>query len=136
MPMFQNTVLMVAIVIFIFIMVLIAVVMKESTSTLTFPPQVGGCPDFWQKLLDGRCQNVQGLGSNCASPMDFNTQNLTIKELTDNGYEEEVVNEVYAKIIKNEYKRRQAPIGIRISNKAFGMGRRFPIVNQYREKNK
>ena len=63
-------------------------------------------------------------------------QNLTIKELTDNGYEEEVVNEVYAKIIKNEYKRRQAPIGIRISNKAFGMGRRFPIVNQYREKNK
>ena len=76
MPMFQNTVLMVAIVIFIFIMVLIAVVMKESTSTLTFPPQVGGCPDFWQKLLDGRCQNVQGLGSNCASPMDFNTQNF------------------------------------------------------------
>ena len=63
-------------------------------------------------------------------------QNLTIKELTDNGYEEEVVNEVYAKIIKNEYKRRQAPIGIRVSNKAFGMGRRFPIVNQYREKNK
>ena len=52
------------------------------------------------------------------------------------GYEEEVVNEVYDKIMKNEYKRRQAPIGVRISNKAFGTGRRFPIVNQYREKNK
>ena len=65
-----------------------------------------------------------------------NEKNLTVKELIDNGYEEDIVNEVYDKIMKNEYKRRQAPIGIRISNKAFGTGRRFPIVNQYREKNK
>ena len=58
-------------------------------------------------------------------------QNLTVKELTDNGYDKEIVNEVYDKIMKNEYKRRQAPIGIRISNKAFGMGRRMPIVGKY-----
>ena len=43
---------------------------------------------------------------------------------------------VYDKIIRNEYKRRQAPIGIRISKKAFGAGRRFPIVNHYQEETK
>ena len=33
----------------------------------------------------------------------------------------------------NEYKRRQAPIGIRVSNKAFGIGRRYPVINHFRE---
>ena len=41
-----------------------------------FPPQVGACPDYWQLLLDGRCQNVQGLGSNCVSPVDFNSSRI------------------------------------------------------------
>jgi len=58
---------------------------------------------------------------------------MTIKELIDDGYDKMTVELVYEKIIKNEYKRRQAPIGIRISKKAFGAGRRFPIVNHYQE---
>ena len=57
----------------------------------------------------------------------------TKKELINDGYDKETVEFVYDKIIKNEYKRRQAPIGIRISKKAFGAGRRFPIVNHYQE---
>ena len=32
----------------------------------------------------------------------------------------------------NEYKRRQAAPGLRISSKAFGIGRRFPIVNHFK----
>ena len=47
-----------------------------------------------------------------------------------------MISDVYNKIIKNEYKRRQAPIGIRISKKAFGNGRRFPIVNHFRGERK
>jgi len=37
------------------------------------------------------------------------------------------------KVRYSEYKRRQAPPGIRISKKAFGVGRRYPIVNAYKE---
>ncbi|MBI65934.1 MAG: NAD+ synthase [Candidatus Marinimicrobia bacterium] len=61
---------------------------------------------------------------------------MTIKELIKDGYNEMTVKLVYDKIIRNEYKRRQAPIGIRISKKAFGAGRRFPIVNHYQEETK
>ena len=68
---FQKTVLWVAIIIFICLMVLIAVMMNSANKTTAFPPQIGACPDYWQKLLDGTCQNVQGLGNECKSPMDF-----------------------------------------------------------------
>ena len=61
---------------------------------------------------------------------------MKIKELIDDGYDRKTVESVYKKIIKNEYKRRQAPIGIRISKKAFGVGRRIPIVNHYQEDTK
>ena len=74
---FQNNVLMIAIVIFIFIMLIVAAMMRNATGTQAFPPQIGACPDYWQLLLDGRCQNVQGLGSNCQSPVDFNTPQFT-----------------------------------------------------------
>ena len=60
---FQDKVLMVAIVVFIIVMCIVAAMMKNATNTQAFPPQVGACPDFWQLLSDGRCQNVQGLGS-------------------------------------------------------------------------
>ena len=33
---------------------------------------------------------------------------------------------------KSEFKRRQAPPGIKVSEKAFGMGRRYPMNNHYR----
>tara|TARA_X000001036_G_scaffold292940_1_gene272223 strand:- start:18005 stop:19618 length:1614 start_codon:yes stop_codon:yes gene_type:complete len=58
---------------------------------------------------------------------------MTKKELIDDGYDKKIIDFVYDKIINNEYKRRQAPIGIRISKKAFGVGRRFPIVNHYQK---
>ena len=96
-------------------------------NTITKPPSAELAPD-----------QVDPFDYDIISPLvdAIIEQNLTVKELTDNGYDKEIVDEVYDKIMKNEYKRRQAPIGIRISNKAFGMGRRFPIVNQYRGGNK
>ncbi|MGM0439866.1 MAG: NAD+ synthase [Chlamydiota bacterium] len=43
-----------------------------------------------------------------------------------------LVEDIIAKIHRNEYKRRQAPIGLRVTNKAFSKGRQFPIVQQWR----
>ncbi len=47
------------------------------------------------------------------------------------GFSEELVNEVIRKIHQNEFKRRQAPPGLRVSTKAFTTGRKFPIVQHY-----
>ncbi len=56
-------------------------------------------------------------------------------QLAAEGYDKELVNSLYQKIRINEYKRRQAAPGIRVTKKAFGTGRRMPIVNHYRGKN-
>ena len=53
-------------------------------------------------------------------------------ELVQNGAESELVNSLYQKIRFNEYKRRQSAPGLRVSSKAFGVGRRVPIVNHYK----
>ena len=55
-------------------------------------------------------------------------------QLTADGYDNALVESVYQKIRINEYKRRQAAPGIRVTKKAFGTGRRMPIVNHYRGK--
>ena len=55
----------------------------------------------------------------------------TIIQLGELGIDKELVNSVYQKIRINEYKRRQAAPGLRVSTKAFGIGRRFPIVNHF-----
>jgi NAD+ synthase (glutamine-hydrolysing) len=47
------------------------------------------------------------------------------------GIESEVVSKVVRMIERNEYKRQQAATGIRITSKAFGMGRRYPIARVY-----
>ena len=78
---FQKTVLTVAIVLFIILMLLIAVMMTSAKKTEVFPPQLGGCPDFWQKTQDGKCLNVQNLGKNCVSPQDFSK--MTNKQKCD-----------------------------------------------------
>ena len=47
------------------------------------------------------------------------------------GYEAETVRRVIKLIDRNEYKRRQAPPGIKITSRAFGKDRRLPITNRY-----
>ena len=56
----------------------------------------------------------------------------TVIQLSELGINEELVNLVYQKIRVSEYKRRQAAPGLRVSTKAFGIGRRFPIVNHFK----
>jgi NAD+ synthase (glutamine-hydrolysing) len=49
----------------------------------------------------------------------------------DNQISEELVKELVHKILQSEYKRRQAPPGLRVTEKAFAVGRRFPIVHRF-----
>ncbi len=53
------------------------------------------------------------------------------RELIGMGFEEAVVNRILHLVNTNEYKRYQTPPILRVSRKAFGMGRRMPIVARY-----
>ena len=54
-------------------------------------------------------------------------------ELIKEGADPELVKDISSRIRINEYKRRQAAPGLKVTSKAFGMGRRVPIINQYDE---
>ena len=54
-------------------------------------------------------------------------------ELINNGADSDLVQNISKRIRINEYKRRQAAPGLRVTSKAFGMGRRVPIINKFDE---
>lgn len=56
-------------------------------------------------------------------------EDQSFKEIVSKGFDEETVMQVLRMVDKNEYKRRQAPIGTKVSKRAFGRERRYPIVN-------
>ena len=55
-------------------------------------------------------------------------RSLDVDAICALGFDRAVVADVVRRIDRNEYKRRQAPPGIKISSKAFGVGRRYPIA--------
>jgi NAD+ synthase (glutamine-hydrolysing) len=55
-----------------------------------------------------------------------------IQELIGAGYEPDVVEKIIALVDRNEYKRRQAPPGVKITARAFGKDRRLPITSKWR----
>jgi NH3-dependent NAD+ synthetase len=55
-----------------------------------------------------------------------------VDEIVARGHERELVRDILRKVDLNEYKRKQAAPGLRITSKAFGLGRRFPIVKRLR----
>jgi len=60
-------------------------------------------------------------------------QNLTIAEIVAHGYTEADVYRVVNMIRVNEYKRRQAPVGVRITDRGFGKDWRYPITVRYQD---
>lgn len=58
--------------------------------------------------------------------------NRSVEELVAAGFERAVVERVVNMVRRSEYKRRQAPIGTRVSRVSFGREWRFPIVNAFR----
>jgi len=57
-----------------------------------------------------------------------------IAEIVASGFDEEDVKKVVRLVDVAEYKRRQAPIGIKVTARAFGRERRMPITNRFRER--
>lgn len=58
-------------------------------------------------------------------------EGLSRRDLVERGFNETVVNDVVRKVDLNEYKRKQAAPGLKITPLAFGVGRRIPIVQKY-----
>ncbi len=57
-----------------------------------------------------------------------------IGEIVASGFDEEDVRRVVKLVDAAEYKRRQAPTGIKVTSRSFGRDRRMPITNRYRER--
>jgi NAD+ synthase (glutamine-hydrolysing) len=63
---------------------------------------------------------------------EYVERDLGVAEIVSLGFEEETVRWVVDAVDRAEYKRRQAPPGIKITTRAFGKDRRMPITNRYR----
>jgi NAD+ synthase (glutamine-hydrolysing) len=61
----------------------------------------------------------------------FIEEDLSVAEITARGFDHDVVVHVLELVKRSEYKRRQAPPGIRISGRAFGRDWRYPITSGY-----
>ena len=59
-------------------------------------------------------------------------QGQSIKSILKNGFDEEIVRKIIRLVDLNEYKRNQAAPGIKTTPLAFGVGRRIPIVQKYK----
>lgn len=59
-------------------------------------------------------------------------KNLGFKDIVKMGFAPDTVKDVLNRLAINEYKRRQAPLGLKITTKAFGYGRRYPVTRSKR----
>jgi len=60
-------------------------------------------------------------------------RNASRAQLIDRGFDEAAVDEALRRYYTSEYKRQQLPPGIKVTPKAFGIGRRVPITHSYRD---
>jgi NAD+ synthase (glutamine-hydrolysing) len=58
-------------------------------------------------------------------------ENLPVREIVSRGYEEALVRRITTLVDRNEYKRKQAAPGLKVTGRAFGMGRRLPLAQRY-----
>ena len=58
-------------------------------------------------------------------------EQMSFDEITARGYDRQTVEKVIRMIQVNEYKRRQAAVGLKVTTRAFGTGRRMPIAMRY-----
>ncbi len=60
-------------------------------------------------------------------------EDRSLQEIERMGFPKDLVRRVVGMVDHNEYKRRQAPPGVKVSARAFGRDRRLPITNRYRD---
>jgi len=63
-------------------------------------------------------------------------EDLSVDEIIARGFDADTVLQVVGLVRRNEYKRRQAPPGVRISERAFGRDWRYPITSGYRHRSR
>jgi NAD+ synthase (glutamine-hydrolysing) len=61
----------------------------------------------------------------------FIEEDLSVDQIAARGFDRKVVGRILDLVKRNEYKRRQAPPGVRVSGRAFGRDWRYPITNGY-----
>jgi len=59
-------------------------------------------------------------------------EDMSLQKIIEGGHDEAIVKKVWRMVQGAEYKRRQAPPGVRVSRRAFGRDRRYPITNHFR----
>ena len=57
--------------------------------------------------------------------------NKAAEEIIGMGFEPSIVRDIISRVDRNEYKRHQAPPGLKVTTKSFGYGRRYPIAQRY-----
>jgi NAD+ synthase (glutamine-hydrolysing) len=62
-------------------------------------------------------------------------EDMGVAQIVASGFDEEDVRRIVQLVDRAEYKRRQAPTGIKVTGRAFGRDRRMPITNRYFERN-
>ena len=65
--------------------------------------------------------------------MAYLEDNKGIPEIIRSGFDEAVVRDIVRRVTTNEHKRKQAPMGLKVTSKAFGYGRRYPTSQRFRE---
>lgn len=58
-------------------------------------------------------------------------QEQSVSTIVAQGFDEQTVRQVARLVDHNEYKRKQAPVGLKVTSRAFGTGRRMPIAAKY-----
>ena len=61
----------------------------------------------------------------------FIEHDLSVDQIQAQGFDADIVEKITRLVVRNEYKRRQAPPGVRISRRAFGRDRRYPITSGF-----
>lgn len=95
------------------------------SNILTKPPSAELRPD--QKDID----TLPEYGTLDAILEYYIEAQYSIGQIVDEGYETDLVREVINMVDRNEYKRYQAVPGLKVSTKAFGTGRRWPLVQRW-----
>ena len=58
---------------------------------------------------------------------------LGVDAIVERGFDRQIVLDIIRRVVINEHKRKQAPLGLKVTSKAFGYGRRYPVVHRFRE---
>ncbi len=94
-------------------------------STITKPPSAELAPD--QKDQDD-LPPYEMLDPILAAYLE---EHKSISDIVASGFEEQIVRDVVRRIKINEYKRKQAAMGLKVTSKAFGFGRRYPTAEKF-----